>query len=327
MSDARLRDAERRLAAGEPGARETWLRERLRAGELDAAALRLAAWAGDADARRVAGLEALGAPPPDPDGLARALVPFGPRALVVAGIAAGELALSADARPCHPEGGLAEGGEEVDEPSPERRAGVDAAARAALAAARAWLACPCERHAGAAGEAAIAASETVGSHSGWFLVGPETAARFRAELQREVAPPNPSPLRDLLPFAQGGNGDDVAGVVLKDGTPLATVCTVHLTWRGGPEAPGWPSLRLHPGAQGFVAEALIAPDYQEAPRNALSAYAAAFPCAPATFREAPEAGAAVALACAAAAAGEAPVREAVLGALREWALRPPDRTP
>lgn len=303
MSDARLRELERRMAAGDSGARTEWLLERLRAGQLDPEALELAAFAADGAARAALGPAAPSRAPDAPEPLARSLSRFGPRACVLAGVLGGEAAIAAAAE------GPAEGRE---------------LARAALTAARAWIACPCPVHAAQANGAATRASEAAsGSGYSWTILEPAFAAQAREELRREVSPPNAAPLRDMLPFARGGNGDDVAGVVLQDGTPLSTVCQVHLTWAMGPEAPGWPSLRLLPGAGSFVEETLLAPDYldEDGERaHAAAIYAASFPAAPITLGLCPEVGAAIALCCAAAVLGPVETRAAVLTGLATWAL-------
>jgi hypothetical protein len=75
-----------------------------------------------------------------------------------------------------------------------------------------------------------------------FIEDRAAAAAVRAELLREVAPPNEATVRDWMPFARHQAQDDVAGFVLRDGAPTGEVYVVHLTWSGGPERPGWPGM-------------------------------------------------------------------------------------
>src|SRR5690242_20521671 len=75
-----------------------------------------------------------------------------------------------------------------------------------------------------------------------FIDDPAEASRLRAEFLREVAAPNPSEVRDWMPFAHHQAQDDVAGFVLRDGVPTGEVRVVHLTWSGAAERPGWPGL-------------------------------------------------------------------------------------
>ena len=60
-----------------------------------------------------------------------------------------------------------------------------------------------------------------------------------------MAPPNPSALRDWLPFATRQDCDDVAGFELAQGRPTGAVYMVHLTWSKGPERPGWPVMERY----------------------------------------------------------------------------------
>jgi len=46
--------------------------------------------------------------------------------------------------------------------------------------------------------------------------------------------------RDIHPFAQRRDQDDIAGFEVVDGELLALVLVVHLTWKGTPEALGYP---------------------------------------------------------------------------------------
>lgn len=310
MSDARLRELERRAAAGDLPARAEWLLARRRAGRLGEGALELLAWAGEPAARLALGAAAPGPAPGEVGAFALELGRFGPRACVTAGTGAAEAALALAPGPG------------VTALEPGLVGGLLAGARAALEAARAWVAAPGPDRAAASGAAAIELSGLAaeGSEGFWTLVDADEARGLRAELVREVSPPNQAPLRDMLPFARGGNGDDVAGVVLREGEPLATVCTVHLTWVRGPEQPGWPSLRLHPDPERFVGDALLGPLADEDDLLAARGYAAAFPAAPALLETAPAANAALALACAARVLGAERARTAALQALVAWGL-------
>ena len=72
------------------------------------------------------------------------------------------------------------------------------------------------------------------------------AVSFRQEFAKEAGR-GPIPVRDILPFAFAQHMDDVAGFVVADGVVTSQVCITHLTWRGGPESPGWPTSALLPG--------------------------------------------------------------------------------
>jgi len=52
----------------------------------------------------------------------------------------------------------------------------------------------------------------------WYLIEKQAESdAFRAEFRKEVASPNPSPIKDFQPFARHGGCDDFAGFVLWDG--------------------------------------------------------------------------------------------------------------
>lgn len=148
MSDARLREAERRWReGGDPADARRWVQELTRAGAAPAdvlaarflvgllapARLQAAAALGDPDAR-----QALGQRTDTPVELPPALEPLtrlGQAACVRAALAAARAVL----------------------PAFEQRLPREPRPRAALAAAEGWLACPCEDHAAAASAAAEAA--------------------------------------------------------------------------------------------------------------------------------------------------------------------------
>jgi len=143
MADARLRRLERRAPPVERG---RLLRERLRAGRLDPDRLSLAAYLGD----RVAS-ETLGADAPVPSADLREwvalLAPWGKEACVRAAVAAARRAVG---------------------PSP------------ALAAAEAWLACPCPGHRRAAGVAAGHAAEPLPAEAAARAAAVDDEARYSA---------------------------------------------------------------------------------------------------------------------------------------------------
>jgi len=77
----------------------------------------------------------------------------------------------------------------------------------------------------------------------WHVLDEQSRALgLRTELLFEVAAPNPSEIRDWMPFASLQTQDDFAGFVLIDGEPTGEVCVVHLTWKSKPELPGWPTI-------------------------------------------------------------------------------------
>ena len=124
MADERLRSLER-AGGGGPEARARRVRERLRAGQLDPERLALAALLGD-DAARAALHGAAPAPVELLDDLIEVLVLADAAVQVRVGAAAARAALAVHA--------------------PTIRATDLALAEAALAAAEAWVACPCEAH-------------------------------------------------------------------------------------------------------------------------------------------------------------------------------------
>src|SRR3712207_5392333 len=63
----------------------------------------------------------------------------------------------------------------------------------------------------------------------WFFLNSRGEA-LRDEFLREVAPPNPTRIRDIAPFATRLDRDDVAAFVVERGAVTDRVCVVHLTW-------------------------------------------------------------------------------------------------
>ena len=88
------------------------------------------------------------------------------------------------------------------------------------------------------------------------------ALGLRAEFLAEVAPPNPSAIRDWFPFARHQAQDDVAGFVLRDGEATGEVAVVRLTWTQRSEQPGWPGTELYRDGWAWIAERLL-PDTRE----------------------------------------------------------------
>jgi hypothetical protein len=80
---------------------------------------------------------------------------------------------------------------------------------------------------------------------------------FREEFRKETAAPNSSKIKDFQPFAQGGNGDDIAGFVLVNGAVQKSVVEVHLTWARHPEAEGWPGMVLYASLWEWLADSVI----------------------------------------------------------------------
>ena len=80
----------------------------------------------------------------------------------------------------------------------------------------------------------------------WHFIDKQASAiGLRDEFLKEVGEPNPSLLRDWIPFARHQAQDDFAGFELVDGEPTGAVYVVHLTWKQGAELPGWPGMELH----------------------------------------------------------------------------------
>ena len=90
-----------------------------------------------------------------------------------------------------------------------------------------------------------------------FVDSGEEVQRLRGEFVREVAEPNDTKVRDLLPFAQRKDRDEVAGFVVSEGQVTEEVALVALTWRGGPEKRGWPALQRFADVWVFAREALL----------------------------------------------------------------------
>ena len=148
MSDARLRELERRWREGrDPQDARRWVHELARAGASPAEVLLARQEAGLLAPERLAAAAALGDPaarqaleagPPGPPDLLAALTPvirLGQEACVRAALAAARAVL----------------------PAFEERLASEPRPRRALAAAEAWLLCPCEPHAAEAARAAEAA--------------------------------------------------------------------------------------------------------------------------------------------------------------------------
>jgi hypothetical protein len=74
-----------------------------------------------------------------------------------------------------------------------------------------------------------------------FIDNADEIAGLRDEFRREVSGAS-QPERDFLPFASRQDCDDVAGFVVEKDRTLSTVIVVHLTWRMGPEVPGFPRI-------------------------------------------------------------------------------------
>lgn len=77
----------------------------------------------------------------------------------------------------------------------------------------------------------------------WHLLdGDQTNSGFRREFLTEASGGS-IPERDMLPFAHRQDCDDVAGFVVDAEQVRDEVIVVHLTYRGGPEVPGYPSVQ------------------------------------------------------------------------------------
>ncbi len=162
MPDSIRRDLERRARQGDSTAEAAALVRRLRAGDLDEERLRLAALVGDPAARLALGRDAP-AVPPTPAALARALRAFGAEALVRATVVAAR-AMAATADP---------------------RFWDLSRARAAITAAEAWLACPCDAHLEAARDVGQTGDEDPSDAElapAWAVVGPDGTRLFAAEV-------------------------------------------------------------------------------------------------------------------------------------------------
>jgi hypothetical protein len=92
----------------------------------------------------------------------------------------------------------------------------------------------------------------------WQFIEDQAASdAFRAEFGREVAPPNPSTIKDFLPFAQHGACDDFAGFVVRGGRTTKEVLYVHLTFSGRPEMEGFPGMTLYEDLWGWLSDCVV----------------------------------------------------------------------
>jgi hypothetical protein len=62
---------------------------------------------------------------------------------------------------------------------------------------------------------------------------------------------------DILPFAARQDMDTIAGFLIEAGEVKDVVVTVHLTWTGRKELPGWPSQRPNISFQQWLTDVLI----------------------------------------------------------------------
>lgn len=83
----------------------------------------------------------------------------------------------------------------------------------------------------------------------------DDASAIRNEFLREVARGS-IPVKDILPFARAGVGDDYAGFVQRDGAVTGEVCVVHLTFRHAAEVSGYPRHELLPSVWEWVARTI-----------------------------------------------------------------------
>ena len=92
----------------------------------------------------------------------------------------------------------------------------------------------------------------------WHFIDDQFASdSFRAEFAKEVADPNPSPVKDFQAFAHHAACDDFAGFVIRDGRVTEGVLDVHLTWSGRVELTGWPSMTVYDDIWAWLAKSVI----------------------------------------------------------------------
>ncbi len=97
----------------------------------------------------------------------------------------------------------------------------------------------------------------VGLRPWMFLDDADEAWRLRGEFVREVASPNRCPIRDLLPFAQRKDRDELAGFVVEGGKLTQEVALVHLSFKGRPERDRELLLKRFSDIWEFAKEALL----------------------------------------------------------------------
>lgn len=66
---------------------------------------------------------------------------------------------------------------------------------------------------------------------------------------------------DLVPFARRQDMDTIAGFVVEDGAVTNRVCTVHLTWIGKPERPGWPARNTEASFQDWLRNVMLSDSF------------------------------------------------------------------
>jgi hypothetical protein len=92
----------------------------------------------------------------------------------------------------------------------------------------------------------------------WYFIEEQAGSdRFRAEFAKEVAAPNPSPVKDFQPFARHAACDDFAGFLIRDGRVTKEVLYVHLTFAGRPELPGYPSMTHYEDVWAWLSDCVV----------------------------------------------------------------------
>ena len=89
----------------------------------------------------------------------------------------------------------------------------------------------------------------------WYFVEPAGMDEINKEYNRETG-------KSLLTFARRQDNDDVAGFEIIDGKATSAVITVHLTWTGKREQPGFPLSRQSEDIFTWLTEVVI-PETQD----------------------------------------------------------------
>jgi tetratricopeptide (TPR) repeat protein len=98
----------------------------------------------------------------------------------------------------------------------------------------------------------------------WRFLDEDEARSLGEEYAREVAPPNPTPCKRVLPFARRSEADedDAAGLILQGGALEDRVLFFHLTWTRRPEPAGFPFIMEYGSVWDWLARCVV-PDMAE----------------------------------------------------------------
>lgn len=80
----------------------------------------------------------------------------------------------------------------------------------------------------------------------WCIIEDQSESDLiRQEFIRETAAPNDSAVKDFQPVIRHVAHDDFVGFIIREGTVTDEVLSVHLTFAGRPELPGFPGMTVY----------------------------------------------------------------------------------